>query len=221
MRTKQFLAIEKRLLPSLPGFVIKGRLLFIVPLGHTLRGFHVDGSSFDKQSFYVNAFFMPLYVPSEHLHLTFGRRLRGGGGWSTATPGFELVLEAQLQKEVPFLDGLKTARDVANALKPFAERSNPHSHEALAYTLVQAGEIRAAVSAIDTLLGSIEAIKRVNPQLTWELAIAARAQLVRNKLTEDLESATAQLAVWENETIRNLGLENFSDSQLGTSPICF
>lgn len=211
MRTKDFVALEKRLLPKLPNFTIKGPLLFIVPLGHTLRGFHFDGSSFDKESFYVEAFFMPLYLPSEHLHLNFGRRLRGsgGGGWSTATPGFELVLEAQVRKEVPFLAGLKTARDVANALKPFAEGSNPHSHEALAYTLVQADEIRAAVSAIDTLLGLIESIKRVNPKLTWELEIAERAQLVKTKLTQNPDDARAQLAAWESETIRNLRLENY------------
>jgi hypothetical protein len=210
MRTKDFVALEKRLLPKLPNFTIKGQLLFIVPLGHTLRGFHFDGSSVDKESFYVNAFFMPLCVPSEHLHLTFGRRLREGGGdrWSAATPRFEAILEAAVQKELPFLAGLKTARDVANALTP--PGSNPHCHEALAYALAQTGETRTAVDAIDTLLGLINSKKRVTPPLTWELEIANRAQLLKTKLTDNPEDARAQLARWESETIRNLGLESFS-----------
>ena len=53
MRAKDFVTLEKRLLPNLPNFTIKGPLLFIVPIGHTLRGFHFDGSSFDKKAFYV------------------------------------------------------------------------------------------------------------------------------------------------------------------------
>lgn len=210
MRTKDFVALEKRLLPKLANFTIKGPLLFIVPIGHTLRGFHFEGSSFDKESFYVDAFFMPLYVPSQHVHFTFGRRLRDRGGdrWSTGDVGFEAVLEAAVQKEVPFLAGLNTALDVANALKPLG--SNPHCHEAFAYTLAQAGEIRGAVDAIDTLLALVESLKRVNPKLTWELEIAERAQSLKAKLTANPDAASAQLAAWESETIRNLGLETFS-----------
>ena len=70
-----------------------------------------------------------------------------------------------------------------------------------------AGEIRAAVDAIDTLLKLVESLRRVNPKLTWELEIAARAQLLKTKLTEDADNAYAQLAAWESETRRNVGLE--------------
>lgn len=212
MRTKDFVALEKRLLPKLENFTINGPLLFIVPIGHTLRGFHFEGSSFDKHSFYVDAFFMPLYVPSQHVHFTFGHRVRDGGGdrWNTERAAFEAALEAAVQKEVPFLASLNTALDVATALKPLARRSNPHCHEAFAYALVQAGEIRAALDAIDTLLRLVESLKRVNPKLTWELEIAERAQLLKTKLTTNPKDASAQLAAWESETIRNLGLDTFS-----------
>ena len=209
MKTTDFVAIEKRLLPKLPNFTIKGALLFMIPLGHTLRGFHFDGSSFDKESFYVNAFFMPLYVPSRHVHLTFGRRLRTGGGdrWSKENVGFEAALEAAVQKEVPFFAGLKTALDVANALQP--PGNNLHCHEAFAYALAQAGETRAALDAIDTMLRLIDSLKRVNSNLTWELEIAARAQLIKTKLTASPDKAIIQFAEWEAETIHNLGLETF------------
>ena len=194
MKTKDFVALEKLLLPKLPNFTIKGPLLFIVPVGHILRGFHFDGSSFDKKGFYVNAFFMPLYVPSQHLHLTFGRRLRDEGGdrWNTEQPGFEATLEVAMQKEVPFLAHLNTALNVANALSP--PGSNPHTHEALAYSFAKAGETRAALDAIDTLLRLIESIKHGTAKLTWELEIAERAQLVKAKLVANPSDAIAQLA---------------------------
>ncbi|HEX3105274.1 MAG TPA: hypothetical protein VHQ22_12565 [Terriglobales bacterium] len=203
--------LEKRFLHNLPNFIIKGPLLFIAPIEHTLKGFHFDGSNFDKKSFYVNVFFMPLYKPSQHIYLTFGRRLGDGGGdrWSTDEVGFETRLEAAMQKELPFLAGLKTALNVADALKPFLG-NNPHCHEAFSYALAKAGEIRSAVDAIDTLLKLIESLKHANPKLTWELEIAERANLLKTKLTGNADIADAQLALWESETLRNLGLEAFS-----------
>jgi hypothetical protein len=47
--TKEFVAIEKRLLPDFPGFAVKGTLMFIQPLGNTLRGFHWEPSAFSKR----------------------------------------------------------------------------------------------------------------------------------------------------------------------------
>jgi hypothetical protein len=96
---------------------------------------------------------------------------------------------------------------VANALSP--PGTNPHRHEALAYALAQAGEVEAAVDAIDILLKLIRSIKHANSKLTWELEIAKRAHLLKTKLTVNLADARAQLAAWESETIRNLGLEAF------------
>jgi hypothetical protein len=80
---------------------------------------------------------------------------------------------------------------------------NPHCYEALAYTLVQAGETTAAANVIDTLL------KRANPTVIWESEIASRSRIIRDKLTEKPEKAQEQLAVWESENIRNLEMENF------------
>jgi hypothetical protein len=99
---------------------------------------------------------------------------------------------------------------VAKALEPLtiqAEYVNPHCYEALAYTLVRAGETTAAVNVIDTLL------KRVNPTVVWENEIASRARLVRDKLLERFGEAQEQLAVWEAETIHDLGMDNFSSDQ--------
>src|SRR5262249_40856150 len=117
MKTRDFVKIEKRLLSTLADFTVKGPLLFIVPIEHTLRGFHFDGSSFDKNAFYVSAFFMPLCVPRTHLHLTFGHRVRSrtGEGWNADEADFETVLKSAIQREAPLLLTLQTPMDVAQA----------------------------------------------------------------------------------------------------------
>lgn len=211
MTTKEFVVIEKRLLPDFPGFAVKGALMFIQPVGDTLRGFHWEPSAFSKKDFYVNMFFLPLYVPTKHLHFTFGHRVGRNKRWTAESTELQDALSSEMQKEVPFLRSLKTAKDVANALEPLTKPNeagyvNPHSYEALAYTLVRTGETTAAGYLIDTLL------KRANLAVNWEREIASRAQLMKNNLLEEPEKAQELLAAWESETIRNLGLETLSSN---------
>jgi hypothetical protein len=209
MKKKEFVQLEKRLLPDFPGFAINGSLMFIAPVEHTLRGFCFDTSGFDKKAFYLCRLFMPMYVPAKHLHLTFGDRLGSNRRWHADQPGLETALRSAMLKELPFLESLKTAKDVAQALAPFLQGSNPHCHEALAYALVQAGDIPAALAALDTLLTLIDSVKRANPSVTWELEIASRAQLLKAKLMVRPHEANAQLEEWEFETVQNLGLNDF------------
>ncbi len=62
MRTKDFAKVAHCLLPSMPGFTLKGPMLFRVPVEHTLLGLYFDGSSFDAKAFYVWMFFLPAVV---------------------------------------------------------------------------------------------------------------------------------------------------------------
>jgi hypothetical protein len=210
--TKEFVVIEKRLLPDFPGFAVKGALMFIQPLGNTLRGFHWEPSAFSKRDFYVNMFFLPLYVPTKHLHFTFGHRVGGSKRWSADSRGLENALSSEMQKEVPFLNSLETTKEVAKALEPLTKPNkvgyvNPHCYEAFAYALVQAGEMTAARDAINTLLN------KVNLTVDWESEIASRAQLIRDKILDKPEKARELLAAWNSETIRNLKLETLSSDR--------
>jgi hypothetical protein len=59
MNTKEFMELGKHLLQYFPGFTLKGKLLFMSQVEHTLRGFYFEPSAFDKKSFYINVFFQP------------------------------------------------------------------------------------------------------------------------------------------------------------------
>jgi hypothetical protein len=145
---------------------------------------------------------MPLCVPVKHLHFTFGHRVGSKKRWSGDQPDLEAALTSEMLKEALFLTGLKTPRDAAKALGPLTKRPNPHCHEAFAYTLIQAGEARAALEALDALL------KLTDTTVAWQQEIASRAQLIKDKLVKP-EEAKKQLAIWESETASNLGLEMF------------
>lgn len=51
MKTKDFAALGRRLLPALPGFRVEGDMIFMHPIAHILRGICFDGSSFDAKLF--------------------------------------------------------------------------------------------------------------------------------------------------------------------------
>lgn len=207
MKTTEFIALEKRLLPNFPGFAIKGSLMLLPPLEHTLRGFDFDGSDFDRTSFYVHAFFLPLCVPSKYLSFNFGERMRHNGAdrWNITDANVEIELELSMQKEVPLLRRLETPEAVIDALRFRALRSqDPYAYQAIAYMLAREGNIRTAVAELDHLIESLD------PSSDWELAMAARADLLRTKLLENPEGAKKQLEAWQAETIQNLGLERFT-----------
>jgi hypothetical protein len=206
MTTKEVNTLAKRLLPSLPGFAIYKRMMILPPVEHTLRAFYFE-RSMDAKAFYLTWFFMPLCVPTEYVHFTFGNRIRSG--WNADEPNLESSLTSEMQKHVPLLHSLWTPKDIAEALRPKTEgpRTNPHSHENFAYMLIQAGEFEAAGDAIEKLL------TLMGETYDWEQEMASRAKLIGAKLLQNPEEAKGQLKLWESETVHNLGLEKFRLSQ--------
>lgn len=203
MTKKEFIALEKRLLPNFPGFTVSGRLTFISPVGHTLRGFNFEPSGFDKKGLYLTMFFLPLCVPRKYLSLSFGESLKGTG-WRVDDPGLDEQLIAAMQKWVPFLQSLRSPRDVLEAVKS-EERTfkDPYKYEAIAYLLIRSGEATKGMGALDELLNLLD------PAIPWQREMADRARALRSLLLRNPSDAHKQLESWEAESVRNLGLEAF------------
>lgn len=68
------------LLPALPGYAVRGRLIFRTPIEMLLVGLACEPSAFAKELFTVHAFVQPLYVPSNHITFSLGDRLGRLGG---------------------------------------------------------------------------------------------------------------------------------------------
>jgi hypothetical protein len=209
MTKKEFVALEKHILPSFPGFEIKGSLMFLPPLEHTLRGFSFEGSAFDKTSFYVTVFFMALCIPRKHLIFNLGERLRDRGSdrWTVNGANFEAALESAMKKEVPLLERLKTPQDVAEMAAQKGHPKDPYRQETIAYMSAFAGQIKPALSALENLSAMLDTSVR------WQEEMASRAQLLQTELLKNPKEAKRQLTAWKADTVRNLGLEDFRSTE--------
>lgn len=64
MKVKELEKIGKQLLPALPEFAAKKKLLFIQPISHTLRAI-CFARSIDPRGFYAQMFVQPLFIPEQ------------------------------------------------------------------------------------------------------------------------------------------------------------
>lgn len=218
MKKKELESIGKRLFPDLLEIAVKGDLLFMRPIEHVLRGICFDGS-IDPRSFYVEVFVQPLFVPSQQISFNIGWRLRGKGGgptsWNADSPSLVTELRSALQSEaLPFLRRVESPMEFAVAAGavhpvngPMAPQSidtssDPVRQQAVAYAWARAGDIQQADDALSRL------IRLANQNLFWKRE-AAQASMLKSVFLTDPAAAQRQLDAWEEETVKNLGLEEF------------
>jgi hypothetical protein len=207
MKTTEIAAFGKRLLADLPGFAVKGRMLFMRPVGHTLRGIFFD-RSINPRGFYVQVFLQPLFVPAEHVAFNVGWRLGGDSRiWNADAPGLISELDAALKREaLPFLSGAQSPQDVAQAAASLRKSGDSHVQQAIAYSLARGGETQPAATA----LAQLGEMLNLKAQYPWQQEMQRRAEVLRAELRDNPSAAHQRLASWEAETTKKLGLESFS-----------
>jgi hypothetical protein len=210
MTTKQFVTLEKSLLPEFAGFAIKGKLMFIPPARHILRGINFEGSDFSKTSFFVTRFVIPLCVPTKYLYFLLCDRIRDkgkGDGWDANMPNlFAELTEALKLQALPFLSEVETLPNFITVLMRSHGSDHAGALEPMGYAYARMGYVDNAIDALDRLLARID---RLDPKAPWDIERSERAKLLKAKLISGPAEAQQQLDVWEAESIRNLGLEEF------------
>lgn len=203
MTKKEFEKLGRQLLPEMPGFMAKGDLVFAHPVGHTLRAICFE-RSIGARDFYAWVFILPLFVPEKVIALNFGWRLGGRSHfWNADAPGLIGELGSVIKREaLPFLNKIKTPRDVAEAGISLKKTGDPIVQQAVAFAFARAGDSAKAVVALDQFL---EQVKKTG---YWHDEIK-RAEALKATLLANPAEAQRQLEAWENETAKNLGLEKF------------
>lgn len=209
MKKKELATIAREVASCLKGFTSLSDLIIMVPMSHVLRAICVDRCE-EPRDLRAIAFFLPLYVPQEDIGFNLGKHLGGGCHfWNADMPGLIEDLLRFIEREaLPFLGSpsLGDAEVAEIILKLTSKSRNPHGGEAAAYTLVKMQKYRKALKIMDTLLASVD------EQVYWQVEIGNRVRLLKNKLLDDPSTAQQQLNDWEEESIRNLGLNSLRES---------
>lgn len=207
MKKKQ---VEKfanlHLLPSLLGFCVRGNLLFQAPVGNILKAFLFDSSGFSATTFHPQVFVQPLYILSEHLSLTPGKRFKGH--WEFE-PGNEIQLGQRLLNQIhevglPFLRAHNTTEDlVRDAKADPAVDINPHVRRMLAYSLLMLGRNDEGLDELDKTLSIINRSRETTP---WERALFEEVGMIKEKLMRNPVDVVETLHAWTEQTRANLKL---------------
>jgi len=206
MKKKDFEALGKRLITRMPGYECKGSLIFVAPIGSILRGIGFEGSSFDKNNFFVWAFAQPMYVLQEYFTFTLGWRLGGGGGqiWNAQAGNLEEQLAAAIEFEaMPFLSKVLSPLRLIDEVTKLPRMRTNTVRRAFAYSYARAGEIKKACVLFD------ETSKTLNPEIAWQKDEAEKTRALVETLKTDPVKAQAILQSNEEATVRNLKLEEF------------
>lgn len=178
-------------------------MLHAQPLNRVLRGLCFDGSGFDPGVFFLHAFCMPLYVPTDHIYLSLGDRLRHAGNerWRLDDSKLTDKLVEVVQREgLPFLETVREPLELVRYCEQMAGSSNPRVIEIIAYSHLFANDLQQAAKVLNHLLSVLD------PSIGWQTEIHDRAEGLMATLESDPGNARQMLENWESETIDNLGL---------------
>ncbi len=208
MKVNRIKVISRPLLPLLPSFAQRGSLLYHVSANGLLKGLCFEGSDFDKDAFYLEAFFLPLYVPQGCISFAFGDRLSKGKRWKMEE-GKSAAIEAELIKAVcdeaiPFFAKADTPEGFARLIPEIHPNPrDPYVLQGRAYSWAKVGNVSVATGLLKEL---IEVLTGTSPQYDWMIEMAARAEKLSRLLTEDPAAAKQLLIEWESLSRKNLKL---------------
>jgi hypothetical protein len=204
-------AIEKLskryLLPALPGFEARKKLVFKPPAKWLLRGFAYETSGSTGRDFYVWVFVQPLYVPVDHLVLSFGKRLGGTSRfWSLDEASEEDLMTdvaaAARREGLPFLEQVKEPAQLAELAMDRLHPADPNRDEVVAYSRILDGD---AEKARPVVAGLVDRARPDEPD--WVGEVRARARKMQELLDRGGNAPMEQLRAWRDQTATALGLD--------------
>jgi hypothetical protein len=185
--------IKKIILPQLTGFS-QNRMMLYRESNSLLKCIYFDGSDYEKRAFYVWMLFLPLYIPTNNIYFTFGKRVAGGTRWMLEDNIHDLF-ESIRNEAIPFFE-------IANTPKQFAEQvvfitgnpRDPYVIQAEAYSHLKSGNYAAAGSLLKRLIMILDCIE---PKPDWIHEMLARNLRVLDGIDNNIEHIQQLLKNWE------------------------
>jgi hypothetical protein len=205
---KQLASLVVPWLKKDPGLAYRNRMVFRTPVGLCLAGVLFESRPHDADGLYLDTVVQPLYIPSEIVTFTVADALGLPRTLWTFRPGINrdqrlhAMLRSAFDDLLPRALSLASPDALASKLWPPDRWSNLHIVEALAYSLLLAGDVGRARKAL-AVLTSAETTVAGSP--TWNAEISARAGDVASLLAGG-DAAAALLLAWRDQSIGALRL---------------
>lgn len=206
---------KKYFLSNLPGFQQKGFLIYRQDFQYLLQGFCFDGSAFNRNSFTIDVFVHPLFIPSEDIDLSFGNRIGIMAGKNDIWWQYDEMREVEIAQEIfdmmknhglPFLEETATIEGFLKRYKDADIHKNKHIIEGLCYAHILNDDFSKSQKMMRLL--SIVLTQDINEfPVVWKQEIQQRIQLMLGYLDRtEYDRAKQQLSDWRHFTLANLGL---------------
>jgi hypothetical protein len=182
-------------LPADADWEFRGTLCYRLPVKRLLLGVLGEGSAFDT-GVYVWRVTMPLFVPSDHVVLSWSERIGGG-----ACKYDKLDVDG-LAAAVSSAVGELGEEEALDRIIASDDPSTPNRrlHEVIGYVRLLLGDL---TSAQESLARAEAGMARAS----WERSIIDRVQLISRVLDEQgRDGAVEQLDSWCDKTAGALGL---------------
>jgi hypothetical protein len=210
---------QKYISARLPGFSIKGHLIYADHFDLILRGYCFEDSAFEANAFNIYVFVQPLYSPFNYLWFNFGQRLnqfaKGGvDHWWTISPENEqqimgVVTDLMCGPALKFLNRVTNPGDLVTEFqRRIKETPNDFNViEAIAYSRILSGDYRNAYNSLEELKLGLEKAMKDFPYATDLQVNLDRVLMIQNFLIRKENGlAEDQLRLWANSTKEALKL---------------
>ncbi len=199
--------LAKQISSNLERTFSRKNMIFICPLSPILKGLCLERSASDKEKFYLSSVIMPLCVPEKYVYFAFAGREKPSRRWELNSANLMLNILPVIQNDIfPRLYKVNSPSDAINDIEKYTTFPlTIHAQQAVAYLSVLAGNNERAGYELSSL---IERLDNLDNKLEWQDEILIRAKMLMKLFLSNHATALHQLRIWENETIKNLGLEN-------------
>lgn len=209
---------KKYLLPDLLRFAVKGHLLYDQDIDYLLSGFCFESSAFSKNSFTINVFVQPLFIPVTYLSFNFGERIgvlfKNRDYWWEYDENYEKQTMSEIhiaitKNGIPFLEKRNTLQGYIKNYKNFRPKENPHTIEEISYAYILVEEFGKAKKHLSSLVERLDDDTGYYKNASWIIEMQERVNLMLNHLEyQNYQRAKDQLRQWRDFTLTSLGLES-------------
>ena len=176
MTKKQEIALCAEIERNLPDAVAQSPTVFMKPLGTIYRGICIESTSREKDTFYLNVFFIPLFLPIDRLMLNLAYRLNGNGG-HRSIHDFPKILSSIKEEAWPVLKKIKSTRDLPAAIKQAGVIGDPFAQLTLLYTGLELSDRKGMANATEALARMLSGRDKIE----WQKNLWLDAQVVNEQ----------------------------------------